>query len=143
MHFFASNLCVNRIDFSHLPNIHPLKDLKTYSKICRIKYNDLKILKENFKVIVGRIAVEFLPKSKFLYNVIPAHIKHKYSNKLSKYSSIIPLPILQCNENNYNDYVTILRQYEKWIFEIYNKVGLILCNRDDSNNPPLLHYGNG
>ena len=64
-------------------------------------------------------------KFKFLKQIVDPPIKHKYSHEMAQKSTIVSLPILNCNENNYNDCVTILRTYEKWIFEIHKKAGLI------------------
>ena len=138
MHLFSSNLYVNRVNFSHLPNDNPKKNLKTCPRsVFYPSVDELKVLKENFKIIVARIAVEFLPKFKFLKKVIPEHIKHQYSDQMSKKSTIIPLPTLDFNENLYPDCVGILRQYEKWIFEIYKEAGHLDGVDFNPENPEL------
>ena len=142
LHLFASNLYVNRLNFSHLPNDYLLRDIKTYPReVFILKLSEQRMLKENFKVLVSRICVEYLSKFKFLKRVTPDHIVHQYSQEMSQKSTIISCPIINANENNYADCVTILRAYEKWIFEIYNEAGLIqnppLClNPDIPTDPP-------
>ena len=126
LHLFASNIIVNRLSFSHLDNLSPKDDILTLPRERFIPdIHETKILRENFKILVGRICVEFLTKFKFLKSIVNPNIKHKYSEEMTQKSTIISLPILNCNENNYNDCVTILRTYEKWIFEIHQKAGLI------------------
>ena len=138
LHLFASNIIVNRINFDHLQNESPKRDLKTApNEIFTLNIQDLKVLKENFKVLVSRILIEFLPKFKFLSRVTPRHIKHRFSNEMSQKSTIITLPIIDANEASYNDCAKILRTYEKWIFDIYKKAGLI-ARRPAPENPGLL-----
>ena len=94
--------------------------------------------------MVGRICVQFLTKFKFLKSIVTQSIEHKFSKEMTQKSTIVSLPILNCNENNYHDCVTILRTYEKWIFEIYQKAGLI--NQypyllQNPNFPPICNPG--
>ena len=77
------------------------------------------------KILVGKTIVQFLPKLAFFKKVIPEHITHKYSESMSKRSTIISLPIIDTNEAEYSLVVTILCTYEKWIAEIYHKAGLL------------------
>ena len=44
---------------------------------------------------------------------------------MKQQSTIIPMPILEANENNYQDCVMILRAYEKCIREIYHNAGML------------------
>ena len=123
---FASNIIVNRLSFSHLDNTSPKCSITHIDRECFFpNSNELKTLKENFKILVGRICAQFLTKFKFLKSIVKQSIEHRFSKEMTQKSAIVSLPILNCNENNYHDCVTILRAYEKWIFEIYRKEGLI------------------
>ena len=138
LHMFASNLYVNRLTFLHLQNTTPKRNLSTCpNEVFTMSVADLKVLKENFKVLIGRVCLEFLPKFKFLKRVVPAHILHPNSKEMSEKSTIISLPIINANECSYNDCVKILRKYEHWIFDIYKRAGFI-HQRPEPNNPPIL-----
>ena len=124
LHLFASNLIENRVSFNHLPNDNPKGNLKELSRNkFSLNVNELKRYAECAKILVGRIVLEFLPEFKFLKAVIPQHIPHEYSQQMSQKSTVVSLPIINANEAKYEDCVTILRTYEKWIAEIYVKAG--------------------
>ena len=137
LHLFASNLYVNRVNFNHLSNENSIRDLGTCSRrIFQLNIQEMIVLKNNFMVLTSRILTEFCPKFHFLKSVTPKHIKHRFSNEKSTKSTIIPLPMLDANENNYNDCVKILRAYEEWVYQIYKEAGVVQ-NRVESFNPPL------
>ena len=126
MHLFASNIIVNRLSFNHLDNTSPECPITNIDRECLFpNSNELRTARENFKILVGRICVQFLTKFKFLKSIVTQSIEHKFSKEMTQKSTIVSFPILNSNENNYHDCVTILRTYEKGIFEIYQKAGLI------------------
>ena len=114
MHLFASNIIVNRLSFNHLDNTSPECPITNIDRECLFpNSNELRTARENFKILVGRICVQFLTKFKFLKSIVTQSIEHKFSKEMTQKSTIVSLPILSCNENNYHDCVTILRTYEK------------------------------
>ena len=130
MHLFASNIIVNRLCFSHLDNTSTKCPITNIDRECFFpNSNELKTLRKNFKILVGRICVQFLTKSKFLKSIVTQSIEHKFSKGITQKSTIVSLQILNCHKNNYHDCVTILRTCEKWIFEINQKGGLINASK--------------
>ena len=124
LNLFATNLIVNRTNFSMLDNNSPRRALRECNtSIFSITASQQRQFIENMKVIVGRLLVQFCPAFNFLSNpnVIPKHIKHKYWDEMQKPSLIIPCPLLDANEQKYEDCVIILRALEEWIYEIYRK----------------------
>ena len=107
--FFASNIIVSRLSFTHLNNTSPRYPITNIDRECFFpNSNELKTLRENFKILVGRTCVQFLPKFKFLKSIVTQSTEHKFSKEMTQKSSIVSPLILYCNENNYHDCVTTL-----------------------------------
>ena len=88
----------------------------------------------------------FSQNFKFLKSIVTQSIERKFSKGMTQKSTIVSLSILKRNEYNYHDCVLILRTFEKWIFEIYQKAGLINeypCMFQNPNlpDPPVCNPG--
>lgn len=137
LHLFASNLIENRVNFCDLPNENPKGNIdnlpcSTFS----LNVNEWKQYAETAKILVGRVILDFFPEFKFLRGIIPEHIPHQYSQEMKQKSTIVSMPIINANEAKYEDCVTILRTYEKWIAEVYVEAGM-LQEMPQTDNPPL------
>ena len=137
LHLFASNLIENRFNFSHLPNVHPKGVIANFPRDqFSLNVREWNVNLSSAKLIVGRIILEFFPEFKWLKSVIPRHIPHVYSNEMAQKSTIVNIPLLNANEAKYEDCVSILRAYERWIAEIYHKAG-ILKEVPHTDNPEV------
>ena len=77
IHYFASNLIVERVPCQNLSTVSPPRDINTLPNSVFLVNEDEEIqLRENFKVLVGRVLVSSIPSLSFLKNVIPDHIPH-------------------------------------------------------------------
>lgn len=137
LHLFASNLIENRVNFCDLPNENPKGNIdnlpcSTFS----LNVNEWKQYAETAKILVGRVILDFFPEFKFLRGIIPEHIPHQYSQEMKQKSTIVSMPIINANDAKYEDCVTILRTYEKWIAEVYVEAGM-LQEMPQTDNPPL------
>jgi len=126
IHYFASNLIVERVPCQNLSTTSPRKDIRTLPNSAFLLNNDEEYkLREDFKVLVGRILVSSIPSLAFLKSVIPEHIHHIYQEEMSKKSVIIPLPMQLKDEKKYSDVVDILDYYEEELENIYIKAGVV------------------
>lgn len=115
----ASSLIENRVNFSHLLNVHPKGGIVNFPRRrFSLNVNEWKVYINCAKILAGRIIVDFFPKFKWLKSVVPTHIPHVYSRQMAQKSTIVSLPLLYASEAKYEDCVSILRSYKQWITEI-------------------------
>ncbi len=132
MHYFASNLIFDRVPVPDNLSLTPKHDItRLNNSAFLLSADENKKLLEDYKVIVSRILVQYLPVFSIFSSIVPTHIEHAYKNEMSKKSLVVPLPILMKDEKNYSDVVDILASYEDAIEDIYTKAGLI-CQKPDN-----------
>lgn len=57
---FASIIVFERIDFRHLDNVKPLGDIRNFAnENCLLSPEEVKKLNSDFKVLVGRVFLEY------------------------------------------------------------------------------------
>lgn len=94
LNYFASNIIVDRVPCEGLDSNAPQKDIATLpNHEFFISDDEKNKLKEDYKVLVGRILVGAIPALAFLRTVIPDHIDHRYQKEMSQKSTIVPLPM--------------------------------------------------
>lgn len=132
LHYFASNLIVERIPINpQLSTVSPRRDIKTVpNAVFLLSDVETTKLREDFKVLVGRVIIANIKELSFLKSVIPPHIPHRFQKEMAQESIIVPLPLQLKDEKKYDDVVDILSFYEDTIEEIYTKAGII-------DNPPV------
>lgn len=137
LHYFASNLIVDRVPCEGLCQVYPRRNIQTLPN-CHFLLNDAETdkLREDFKVLVGRVLVAHIPSLSFLKAVIPQHIAHRYTNEMAKKSAIVSLPTQLKDEKKYDDVVDILCFYENTLEEIYSKAGVINVPRNTAQAMP-------
>ena len=94
--WFASIVVFERIDSSHLDNVRPLGDIQNFpNENYLLTSEEIKKLQSDFKVLVGRIFLEFFKHPQFaaVKKLVPQHILHRYTNEMSSKSEVFPLPI--------------------------------------------------
>ena len=82
VHYFASNLIVERVPCQSLSTTSPRKNIHTLPNSVFLLNNDEEIkLREDSKVLVGRVIVSSISSLAFLKNVIPDRIHPSYIPK--------------------------------------------------------------
>ena len=109
LHYFASNLIVERVPCDSLSKTAPQQGLLSLpNSTFLLSSVEAKKLREDFKVLVARVLVANIPHLSFLKSIIPQHIPHKYQQEMAVKSTIIPLPMQMKDEKKYEDFVDIL-----------------------------------
>lgn len=113
--WFASIIVFERIDFRHLDNVKPLGDIRNFAnENYLLTQEEVRKLTSDFKVLVGRIFLEFFKQPNFavVKKLVPQHIMHQYTKEMSSKSEVFPLPIQFKDEKKYSDVVDILANHE-------------------------------
>ena len=113
--WFASIVVFERIDSSHLDNVRPLGDIQNFPhENYLLTSEEIKKLQSDFKVLVGRIFLEFFKHPQFaaVKKLVSQHILQRYTNEMSSKSEVFPLPIQFKDEKKYADVLDILASHE-------------------------------
>ncbi|CAC5420040.1 unnamed protein product [Mytilus coruscus] len=98
-----------------LDEIHPQADILSLSNDLFIPSdNDIHQLNEDFKILIQRALVDNIPGLSEYRQVVQYHILHEFSQQAEKKSTVIPLGILEKDENiteQMIDVITHLQQY--------------------------------
>lgn len=126
LHYFASSLIVERVPSKDLSAVAPRKDVRSLANSAfLLNSNESMKLREDFKVLVGRVLVENVTHLSFMKSIIPTHIPHDYQREMALQSVIVPLSMQLKDEKKYDDVVDILDYYEQELEDIYAKAGVI------------------
>ena len=113
----VKNMSVDHRNKQHnwFASIMPLADIQNFSnENYLVTSGEIKKLQSDFKVLVGRIFLEFLKQPQFaaVKKLVPQHILHRYTKEMSSKSEGFPLPIQFKGEKKYADVVDILASHE-------------------------------
>ena len=94
----VKNMSVDHRNKQHnwFASIMPLADIQNFSnENYLVTSGEIKKLQSDFKVLVGRIFLEFFKQPQFaaVKKLVPQHILHRYTNEMSSKSEVFPLPI--------------------------------------------------
>ncbi|XP_065912891.1 uncharacterized protein [Dysidea avara] len=111
VHMYASK---DRIDFSSFSNSKPEQVSVTPEDILP-NYSDFSGIKEHFKVLVSRVLVQRLEQFSSQKRDVQWHLPSAYSNEMSMKSTVVPLGIIDQNENRVDEMAEILDQLHKYV----------------------------
>ena len=126
LHYFASNLIVERVPCDNLSTTSPQKDILSLpNSTFLLNSAEATKLREDFKILVAQVLVTNISQLSFLKSIVPQHISHKYQQEMAKKSTIIPLPMQMKDEKKYEDVIDILDLYEQELEDIYVRAGVV------------------
>ena len=136
VHAVATSIVFDRVSSKHLPDAGPKNSLANCNLKDTLSLNDeeKRCKREQNKVFIGRILVEFFPAFDFLKDFVPDHTPCEYHTEMRTKSVVVPLPVLLKDEKKYAEVVDVLDQLELWTREISSKAGL--CNPADPEHVP-------
>ena len=84
-HWCNHNAYMDRVNAAHLADISPIADLQDVPNSSFLpSITDQNLLLSDFTVLVGRVLVENFSAFEIFKDVIPLHMKHKYSEEMKK-----------------------------------------------------------
>eukprot|EP00111_Clytia_hemisphaerica_P022832 TCONS_00067208-protein len=84
------------------------------------------ILTKTFTILIARTLVKFLPAFKMFEKNVPDHIKHIYTEEMSKKSERVGLGLIFRPETTTSDMVAIMREIqEKYVPQVKDENGVI------------------
>lgn len=91
---------------------------------------DIRKVKANLIILVSRILTQYLSELTPAAKVIVKHIKHVYSEEMSKKSEVFVLDILHKNETKNKDMVDIMKTLQGYLGEEYSADRPVLSGGD-------------
>lgn len=127
-HFFATDWTPFRLlaEDMNNPAVTTLLEQERKSvtpALFQVNKEEIKVFKDNFKYLIGKIVKENIPAFRWLKTILPDHLHHDLTEIMSRKSAGHPLPILLKNEAKYADCVDILDAYESHLVNWYRKAG--------------------
>ena len=115
-------------ELQHTRQLSKLSEIP--NKLFLPQASDVQAVKDNLVILVSRILREYIPALGFLSGVVPKHILHKYSQKMSKKSEVVVLDILMKNETEHKDMLEIMKVMQGYLEEGYPQECRIVSGGD-------------
>lgn len=104
-HWCNHNAYLDRVNPTHLPDDAPIADLQEVPNSTFLpSLADQKALLNDFTVLIGRVLVENLTAFEIFKDVVPLHIKHKYSDMLKNKTETVSVFLFSL----FYEYITCL-----------------------------------
>jgi hypothetical protein len=125
-HWIAQYITFDRVSSKDLDDTKPIVDDLT--KLDNVNYllneTELKRMRAEMVIIVGRVLVEFFESLRCLKVVTQEHIGHKYSKEMEKASTIINLPVVPFNQIKHAEVCDYLDWLEEFLLKVYAPDGV-------------------
>ncbi|KAK3721664.1 hypothetical protein QZH41_013812 [Actinostola sp. cb2023] len=115
-HWCNHNAVINRVEPVNVSNDKPIADLLDVpNKTILPTIEDHTKLMKDLTVLVARVFVENFTSFSVFKDVVPNHIRHKYSHQLVKKTNMVNLGIIFKDENLGEDMIDIVRYLHRWV----------------------------
>ncbi len=124
VHMFASSALAYEMFFTDKPNVPeiPIEQLRVEDVLpSRESYR--KVRPDFIKIAADNIP-KYIPQLAFVADVVPKTFASPDSEQFAKKTTVIPLPVLDLNEQHYAHVVQIFLQYQNWRREMRQKAGV-------------------
>ncbi|XP_065917243.1 uncharacterized protein [Dysidea avara] len=128
VHMYAAK---DRIDLSLYSNAPPQNVAITPEDILP-SLNDLCSIKEHFKVLVSRILVQQMEKFSTQKKDVLWHIPFLYSEEMSMKSTVVPLGVINLNENKIDEMARIMDQIHRYVPTQTNNVTITFADSEET-----------
>ncbi|CAC5368439.1 unnamed protein product [Mytilus coruscus] len=96
--------------------LHPQADILSIHNEAFIQnHEDYEALHSNFRTLIKRALVEFVPALKDSQDLVEFHIQHPYSELSAKKSNVIPLGILEKDENITEQMIQVVEHLQQYV----------------------------
>ncbi|CAC5384007.1 unnamed protein product [Mytilus coruscus] len=96
--------------------LHPQADiLSIHNEAFIPNHEDYEALHSNFRTLIKRALVEFVPALKDSQDLVEFHIQHPYSELSAKKSNVIPLGILEKDENITEQMIQVVEHLQQYV----------------------------
>ncbi|CAC5411173.1 unnamed protein product [Mytilus coruscus] len=96
--------------------LHPQADiLSIHNEAFIPNHEDYEALHSNFRTLIKRALVEFVPTLKDSQDLVEFHIQHPYSELSAKKSNVIPLGILEKDENITEQMIQVVEHLQQYV----------------------------
>ncbi|CAC5417649.1 unnamed protein product [Mytilus coruscus] len=96
--------------------LHPQADiLSIHNEAFIPNHEDYEALHSNFRTLIKRALVEFVPALKDSQDLVEFHIQHPYSELSAKKNNVIPLGILEKDENITEQMIQVVEHLQQYV----------------------------
>ena len=114
IHWITQYFTFNRVSSSLVQDMNAFENSNYL-----LSNEELQMFRREFIVLVSRVLVEFFPCLNPLKSLVSKHIRHQYSDEMSKKSVIINLPIVPYNQTKHADVVLYLEVLQGPLTGVY------------------------
>lgn len=118
-HAFGSLAIIQNVSFSHLPDVIPQTPFwEMLPEHFNLGAREWDRIQQDYMVLIARVVSRHIPALAFLAD-LDRPIHGPYSQSLTQENKVVPLQVLDKNEQAYKDVVDILDYYEKVVTDVH------------------------